>query len=469
MTVDRFGLGLVDYNNVADLVPSINSPFQKLDDNAAHLHLDQTFTGSNAFSSHLTVGGHLTLSGPSTLVPQGSIISWGAGSGYIMRNADPTYVQISQLTVTPGNFSCANLTVNGPAQINGALAATGQVRGATLMATNYNVYLEGSQQVLIRYRPDLGAVEIPYGNGLYTTAITASSSITASGNIGTGGAIVGGRGVFASYDVGWSLNVGGNGIASGRWFQRNNGGCYCYDVLDFQFSPSNVGNYLVQRDAAGGINIGGMNAAGAVAMASNLTVAGVLTVNGGTTLNNGATINGPSDLTMSTTSIRMANGPVISFAGGGGMSWGGNIGRPADQVYLWNTIYSYWDVDCGHHMHAQQFVQTSRGANKLDQITLTDADAMARVRDPRVGIITWRRAEPPTTTPEGREVTTFTTNDPRDVGFRAEDMNEVVPEVVTSDEDGPLAIAYGNLTALLWGAVRDLDARLAAAEARLAA
>ena len=45
-------------------------------------------------------------------------------------------------------------------------------------------------------------------------------------------------------------------------------------------------------------------------------------------------------------------------------------------------------------------------------------------------------------------------------------MADVVPEVVSLDEDGePSGINYGALVPVLWGAVRELSARLEALEA----
>ncbi len=45
--------------------------------------------------------------------------------------------------------------------------------------------------------------------------------------------------------------------------------------------------------------------------------------------------------------------------------------------------------------------------------------------------------------------------DKRQIGFLAEEVNEVLPEVVLEDDSGPLAVDYGRLTALLVEAVKE--------------
>lgn len=60
---DRFDLELVGYDDVVDLDPSINNPFRKLDTNAAHLHLSQTFTAPQYFASDVGITGRVLLEG----------------------------------------------------------------------------------------------------------------------------------------------------------------------------------------------------------------------------------------------------------------------------------------------------------------------------------------------------------------------------------------------------------------------
>lgn len=54
-----------------------------------------------------------------------------------------------------------------------------------------------------------------------------------------------------------------------------------------------------------------------------------------------------------------------------------------------------------------------------------------------------------------------------DIGFVAQEMQQVLPEVVVRDAKGFMSIDYGRLTAVLAGAVQNLDARLNRIEAAL--
>lgn len=56
-----------------------------------------------------------------------------------------------------------------------------------------------------------------------------------------------------------------------------------------------------------------------------------------------------------------------------------------------------------------------------------------------------------------------------EIGVIAQDVQQVVPEVVKEDQDGYLAVAYGNMTALLIEAVKELKAEVATLKAEIAA
>jgi len=55
------------------------------------------------------------------------------------------------------------------------------------------------------------------------------------------------------------------------------------------------------------------------------------------------------------------------------------------------------------------------------------------------------------------------------VGFVAQEMNDVLPQVVDTDRNGKLGIAYPSVVPLLSAAIKELSAKLDAAEARIAA
>ena len=51
-------------------------------------------------------------------------------------------------------------------------------------------------------------------------------------------------------------------------------------------------------------------------------------------------------------------------------------------------------------------------------------------------------------------------------GVIAQDMREVLPEVVYEDEDGYLHVAYGNIVSVLIEAIKELEARVCYLEQR---
>jgi hypothetical protein len=111
----------------------------------------------------------------------------------------------------------------------------------------------------------------------------------------------------------------------------------------------------------------------------------------------------------------------------------------------------------------------SLGANKLNLLSLSDADCLARIVDPRVHAQTWDTPEPPALQenndpppliPYPPSDAPVLTSHPQSIGFIVEEMKDVVPEVVGLADGEPFGIMYPNLTALLWGAVRQLNTRL---------
>jgi hypothetical protein len=113
-----------------------------------------------------------------------------------------------------------------------------------------------------------------------------------------------------------------------------------------------------------------------------------------------------------------------------------------------STNHRFHHVD-GSWMGCQaaNFVPQSTRASKPGAVVMADADCMTRIRNP-ISVYTW-----PVTGvagPAGQS----------DIGFMAEDMVTVAPEMVGYNADGSLfGIQYDNITGLLWGALRSLDAR----------
>jgi hypothetical protein len=95
-------------------------------------------------------------------------------------------------------------------------------------------------------------------------------------------------------------------------------------------------------------------------------------------------------------------------------------------------------------MYAIQFVQTSDPRLKQNMSVIPDDNCMDRIRCPV-------------------PVQTYQLGEAWDIGFSAPDMAECSPEFVARDAEGtPAGLSYANMAALLWGALRQLDARCTA-------
>lgn len=116
-------------------------------------------------------------------------------------------------------------------------------------------------------------------------------------------------------------------------------------------------------------------------------------------------------------------------------------GHNSAEVEIDNFLYVPGDIYAGTRMYAIQFVQTSDPRLKQSMSPIPDDDCMGRIRCPV-------------------PVQTYQLGDAWDIGFSAPDMAECSPEFVARDAEGvPAGLSYSNMSALLWGALRQLDAR----------
>jgi hypothetical protein len=130
--------------------------------------------------------------------------------------------------------------------------------------------------------------------------------------------------------------------------------------------------------------------------------------------------------------------------------------RPASQVgggevQIDLRLYVDGDITAGTYMHAIQFLTTSNPSLKSNATIFPDDQCMTRIRG-AVPVYTYQIAPPisgsvPTPTPN-------------DMGFMATDLYANSPEFVALDQNNaPVSVVYGQMSALLWGALRNLDAR----------
>jgi hypothetical protein len=157
-------------------------------------------------------------------------------------------------------------------------------------------------------------------------------------------------------------------------------------------------------------------------------------------LNNGLTFYTPSDPQGGGQSLR-----VISPSNRSAATYGGGEVHIALRLFVDGDIYS------GTYVHGISFIQNSDMAIKQNAAIVSDADCMTRVRNPSLPVYSYEIPPP---------VEGGITPTPTDIGFSAADVHAVAPEFAALDENQqPVGVTYSNMAALLWGALRELDAR----------
>ena len=104
-------------------------------------------------------------------------------------------------------------------------------------------------------------------------------------------------------------------------------------------------------------------------------------------------------------------------------------------------------IDCSHEMWAPNHVATSDGRLKENIKTISNEKGMLDVMKLRPVTFDWKES--------GKS----------DLGFVAQEVREVHPELVREKEDGTLAMSYGNVTATLTAALQGALQRIADLEA----
>lgn len=154
---------------------------------------------------------------------------------------------------------------------------------------------------------------------------------------------------------------------------------------------------------------------------------------GGITVNTSHTPNGGGFLLETsngnTTNIFAENGHTYFWA-----SYAGAI------YYFQASNNTAWGT-----LNAAAYTVVSQRKSKRDLVVLDQSAALEQVLDTRATPIAF----------------SYLQTDTRHLGFVAEDMVQVVPEVVALDDDGdPCSINLGALVPVLWSAVRELSDRL---------
>ena len=448
-------------------------------------------TGVVSVGSAMGVNGNLTVSGSIGLSGN---LQFGGGAAYIQYYGS-NYVQISQLTVTPGPTALAGLTVNGTTVLNGATTA------ATSMTVNSVLYL--NNQTI-----QLCATLYGINNGCYLTndgsTWTASGSFSAAGgNLYAGGTIssgsqvfttpggslylrgadgnvhidsgpallyVSGRVITGGWDLGQALNVNGSIVANGYIFNRGSTAYRCWDNADFTYSVANAGSTLVQRDGAGNITVSQCaatqfwNYGPTYYFVNN---GGVYVTWDGSTLSHSHRITAPGvqcngDMTVGATFYVMS-GSTILFqvaATNGEVFSNSDIHCADSRVFFQCAAYNSYNGRANANAFltpnvgnfqgqclAQSYQTYSSGAWKKNVRTMTDGVAgIRKLRPVRY---------------EHEDYGEF-------VGLIAEEVHEIFPSLVGRDTNGVIcSMDYSRLTAPLLAATLEVIDRVETAEARI--
>jgi hypothetical protein len=169
-----------------------------------------TYMTAPAGSGTLPLSVQLTIS-------TGGIINYPSGS-YI-RDYGGGYVQINQLTVTPGVLAAAGFTCNGNETINGSSTITGNLQ--------VNAAINSGGQITAGQGVDSGSGVYYFAhnggiNWTWTGYITATHGVQSNGNM----FIFAGAAAYWSWDGTWVRSTGGSGIGTSGstiWLVNNAG------------------------------------------------------------------------------------------------------------------------------------------------------------------------------------------------------------------------------------------------------
>jgi len=359
------------------------------------------------------------------------------------------YVNISQLTVTPGSFVCGVWQSNGNGTVSGNLTVTnvltvqgnGSVSTWTIgadasVAGNlycHTIIVAANQTPIQMYNTSNQARRVMgywSDNSLYIFSGESTAGIIFYSDYGNGGQM----GQWGS-TTGLTINGTGNEAHitfanTGYWITTIAG--YGDIVTNGNFMAYG-GNYWFESSRAVHIWWDGS----ALQHSHNVSIQGTANLY----MNGGALVQ-PSGYVQ-------AGGTIYVWPSGAYM----NSANPALRISMPSGGWISVESQAGGFtsINASAFNVQSTLRTKKDLVYLEPSVALDKVLDPRVQPIMY----------------TYIHNDSRSLGFGAEDMVKVVPEVVSLDDEGdPFMLNYGALVPVLWGAVRELSARLEALETR---
>jgi hypothetical protein len=146
-----------------------------------------------------------------------------------------------------------------------------------------------------------------------------------------------------------------------------------------------------------------------------------------------------------------------------GNTCGIQVGRGSNELQAQTHLYSTGSFYAVLDAQATSFTVHSSEKYKENLVAISDADCLSKLLTPGLDVYSF-------TSKLSTEAQKAHGNRPPDssrpsldrIGFTAEQMHKVVPEAVaySTNDNSPDGISYSDLSALMWGAIRQLNARL---------
>lgn len=387
-----------------------------------------TVSGATLLSTTLTVSSNTALQGTLSVTGAASLSSSLAVAGATTMAYNGLNVGAGQLNCTGGNVSMSgNLTVSGSitaaSQSLSSLSVSGNIAGGSL---------------------NIGSTQLAVSGGNVST----SGSFSASGNISASGTLYAG----STATMAGALNVSGytslasNGlnVGSGQLYVSS-GNVYVANALSVG-GTAYLGAVSTGTVGCAGITCTTINTQGYTISSGPISCT-TITTNGNTitagSINAGAV---SSSSYSSSGNLTLSNGNPRVFLQGSGYNWEWNASSSVCGLYRSSASNWAFYSDTSGNFTATGNV-TAYSDAKLKKNVETIQDPMSLVR--RMRGVFYDRIE----------------DDKAGVGVIAQEMQEVLPQVVHTN-DGTLSVAYGNISGVLIEALKNIDARLAAVEAR---
>jgi hypothetical protein len=401
--------------------------------------------------SPITTSGTLAISYSGTALP---VANGGTGAttltGHISGNGTGAFTASTTIpntditglgtmsTQSAGAVAITGGTINGTT-VGATTAST--VRGTTITATTQVDYAGStSGTTTLKASAVAGATTITMPATTGTMALTSDLPTVNNGTL--------------------TLAVSGTGLSGSASFTANQAGSSSFTVTS-NATNANTASTIVARDASGNFTAGTITAAltgnvtGNVTGSSGSCTGNSATATTATTATTANALNSANNYSVTrltatpntsgvSTGITCVNGDMTAYRSGG----------TTGVIYLSSSgsNYLYWD-STNYNLNGGNLVVTGNVTAYSDETLKKDwaglaPDFVERLAKVKHG--TYTRID----------------SGDRQAGASAQAMQEILPEVVQTDEKGKLSLAYGN--AALVAAVK-LAERVVALEARLAA